>query len=410
MDGQPQDPGRRRVLQAGGALVATAVTASARPSTAQEGTNPFPWGVASFDPTADAVLIWTRVDPALGDPVPLTWAVAADEALTDIIATGIVHAGRLTGHCVTVDATGLPPATTWWYRFSAPDGTASAVGRTRTVPTEAVERLRLGVASCSRYASGGFAAYRALAAHEVDLVVHVGDYIYEDGRGGARAHEPSTALVTVDQYRTRYAQHRLDPDLQALHARHPVVAVWDDHEVAGNAWREGAAEHDPEVHGPWIERLRAAGQAHEEWLPGRTGRSEADGRLRAWRSLPLGGLAELVVLDTRTWGRDAQPTNPEDLADETPDAHRSMLGEDQMAFVASRLDPAQRPPWVVLANQVMFHPMAVPVPMPSLADDARDAGFLVDGDRAVNPDQWTATPPPASGWPRPSAGPAAWWW
>jgi alkaline phosphatase D len=233
----------------------------------------------------------------------------------------------------------------------------------------------------------------------VDLVVHVGDYIYEDGKAGERPHEPPEELLALDQYRARYAQHRLDPDLQALHARHPMVAVWDDHEIAGNAWSGGAPGHDEVTDGPWIDRLRAAGQAYSEWLPGRTSRSAVDGRLQAWRTLSLGGLAELVVLDTRSWGRDRQPASAAELGGPpeggAPGSSRTILGEDQMRFVTERLagsDGTPRPPWVLLANQVMFHPLEVPVPVESLAQAVEDEGFLVVDGKAVNPDQWDGYP------------------
>jgi alkaline phosphatase D len=386
-------------LAGAGALAAARAVGPAGGRLRRAADPPFEWGVASFDPTADSVLLWTRVTPGPAGEERLQWVVGRDQDLTDVVASGQVAVGATSDHCAIVDATGLEPATTWWYAFSTDEGARSAVGRTRTMPAGAAARVRLGVVSCSRYASGGFAAFAALADREVDLIVHLGDYIYEDGLAGARAHEPPERLRSLEQYRARYAQHRRDPDLQHLHARHPMVAVWDDHDVAGNAWRDGALGHDPATDGSWHERLVAAGQAHEEWLPGRTVRG-ADGRLRAWRTLPLGGLAELVVLDTRTWGRDRQPTSAAEVGGPPPGAEpgstRRMLGDDQVRFVAERLrrrdGPADRPVWTVLANQVMFHPLRVPVPVESLTAQVEAAGFLVvDGD-AVNPDQWDGYP------------------
>lgn len=375
---------RRRFLAAAGALSVLpathrrSVTARAQPAAA-----PFSWGVASFDPTPDGVLLWTRAVADDGGRNRLSWLVAADPALDEVVARGEVTTDEATDHCAVVTVE-LEPDRTWWYAFTTAGGARSPVGRTRTLPATSDRAIRLGVASCSRFASGGFAAYRALAEREIDVVVHVGDYIYEDGRGGKRPHEPTDHLVAVEHYRTRYAQHRADPDLQALHARHPMVAVWDDHEVAGNAWRDGAVDHDDDVDGPWLDRLLAAGQAREEWVPGRTHRGDADGRLQAWRHLSLGPLAELVVLDTRTWGRDRQPRDSDELATDG----RTMLGADQEAFVAERLQRAGRPPWVVLANQVMLHPLRVPVPTEAIGAQLEDGGFLVDGADAVNPDQW----------------------
>jgi alkaline phosphatase D len=350
--------------------------------------------VASFDPSRTGVLLWTRVDPARG-PVELAWVLSADEGLREVQASGSIEVGPTTDHCAIVEVDGLAPGGIWWYAFTAPDGTRSPVGRTRTMPEEA-DRIRLGVVSCSRYASAGYAVYRALSAREVDVVVHLGDYIYEDGRPGARPHDPPERLLGVDQYRRRYAQHRADPDLQSLHARHPVVAVWDDHEIAGNAWRDGAAGHDPAADGPWIDRLLAAGQAHEEWLPGRTDRRADDGRLQAWRTASLGDLAELVVLDTRAWGRDRQPAAADEVGGPpegaAAPATRSLLGADQEAFVEERLGRADRPPWTIVANQVMLHPLRVPVPGEGFVDAVEAAGFLVVDGSGVNPDQWDGYP------------------
>jgi alkaline phosphatase D len=167
------------------------------------------------------------------------------------------------------------------------------------------------------------------------------------------------------------------------------VAVWDDHEVAGNAWRDGAASHDDGRDGPWAARLRAASQAYAEWVPGRT-EVGGDGRLRTWRALDLGRLAELVVLDTRHWTRDRQPQTAAELADTS--APRDLLGADQESFVADRLTRPERRPWVLLANQVMLHPLRIPVPAPALATAAQRGGFVVDQGFAVNPDQWDGYP------------------
>lgn len=378
---------RRRLLAAAGAFsVLPAAHRRTVPPRGAPAAAPFSWGVASFDPTPDGVLLWTRAASAHRRQSRLRWTVAADPGLTEVVAAGDIEVDDSTDHCALVPVE-LEPDRTWWYAFDTDDGARSPVGRTRTMPSDAGRAIRLGVASCSRLASGGFAAYRALAEREVDVVVHVGDYIYEDGRAGTRAHEPPDRLVTLDHYRARYAQHRADPDLQALHARHPMVAVWDDHDVAGNAWRDGAADHDDDVDGPWLDRLLAAGRAREEWVPGRTGHG-ADGRLRAWRHLSLGPLADLIVLDTRTWGRDQQPRDASELA--VPG--RTLLGADQQTFAADRLQRNGRPPWVVLANQVMLHPLRVPVPSDALAARIEDAGFIVHDAQAVNPDQWDGYP------------------
>jgi alkaline phosphatase D len=332
------------------------------------------------------------VDPTRPDVgLTLEWRVGSDPELEDVVAHGVADATPDAGHCVRVQVDDLPDGRQWWYEFTHPDGRRSSIGRTRTLAVSA-GRLRLGVVSCARYADGGFGAYRALAGREVDLVVHVGDYVYEDGFAGVRDHDPPHRCTTLADYRDRYAQHRTDPDLQELHARHPMVAVWDDHDVAGNAWRDGAAQHDDGRDGPWPERVRAASQAHDEWLPGRTAFA-SDGRLRAWRALGLGELAELVVLDTRLWGRDRQPRSAAELAEPAEGAaHRQLLGEDQQRFVADRLGRDDRPRWVFLANQVMLHPLRIPAVTSSMAERVQDAGFVISEGYAVNPDQWDGYP------------------
>lgn len=377
---------RRRFLAGAGALVA-APSAARRLSVSprrQATSDPFAWGVGSFDPTHDSVLLWTRIrPPADASDVALAWEVASDEGFGDIVASGQVVAAGRHDHCVQVDVVGLPAGQILWYRFSDPAGERSPLGRTRTLAIDP-ERLRLGLAACARYASGGYAAYRALADREVDLVVHVGDYIYEDGNGGDRGHDPAHRCTELGDYRTRYAQYRSDPDLQHLHARHPMVTSWDDHETAGNAWRTGAVSHSDDRDGPWPARLAAASQAREEWLPGRTERGP-DGRLKLWHTLSLGSLADLIVLDTRTWGRDKQATTAEELQGGA--ATRELLGTDQADWLTAQLT-AERKPWTFLANQVMFHPLQIPSLGDSLDSvfEARD--YLVAGDVALNPDQW----------------------
>jgi alkaline phosphatase D len=381
----PQVDRRRFLAGVGAAAGAAALRTLAVPARAEAADAPFGWGVASFDPTRSSVLLWTRALPASGDgPVALRWTVAEDDALTKPVASGSATASADHDHTVRVEVGDLPAGRTWWFAFETADGARSTVGRTRTLDPDA-GRLRVAVVCCARYAAGGYAGYRALAARDVDLVVHVGDYIYEDGLAGQRPHVPGHRCTTLADYRARYAQGRADPDLQALHAAHPVVAVWDDHEVAGNAWRGGAGSHDDDRDGPWADRLRAASQAYAEWVPGRTA-TGSDGRLRTWRTLDLGDLAELVVLDTRHWGRDRQPRTAAELDDR--DDPRHLLGADQQSFVAERLQRKSRRPWVLLANQVMLHPLRIPVPSTSLGNAARRGGFLIDGSFAVNPDQW----------------------
>jgi alkaline phosphatase D len=377
---------RRRFLAGLGAATGAGALRTLRiPAQTAPAEGPFAWGVASFDPTTTSVLIWTRIVPETGsEPVTVRFTVAEDPDLARPVATGTLSASAERDHTVTFEVADLPSGRTFHYAFETLDGARSTVGRTRTLDPDP-DRLRLGVVSCGRYASAAFGVYRALADRDVDLVLHVGDYIYEDDLGGSRPHQPDHPCTTLADYRTRHRQHRADPDLQALHAAHPMVAVWDDHDVAANAWRGGASVHDDDRDGPWLDRLVAAGRARDEWVPGRT-TNAPDGRLKAWRSLDLGHLAELVVLDTRHWGRDRQPTTAAELDDRA--RPRTMLGRDQAAFVSGRLERDDRPPWVFLANQVMLHPLRIPVPTDRLAAAVQRGGFILDGAHAVNPDQW----------------------
>lgn len=327
--------------------------------------------MASADPRPDSVLLWSR--PAL--PGALSWELALDRDFARVVASGEVeprHEDDLTVH---VEATGLAPATGYWYRFARLEtGETSTVGRTRTAPAgDEAERLRLGVVSCSSLPGGFFSAYRHLARRDVDLVVHLGDYLYEAGhrRGGrVRQLEPIMPPVTLADYRARHAQHRKDPDLQALHARHPFVAMWDDHDIVGGAWRDGASRHDPRRHGPWRDRVAAGRRAWREWVPAASPDRQSHPQL--YRRLALGSLAELVLLDTRYAGRDRPalggwPT-PAILRRD-----RSMLGADQWRWLEAEL-AAPSPRWSLVGTSVVMSPL-------------RAVGRLL-----VNPDQWDGYP------------------
>ncbi|MFM7144643.1 MAG: alkaline phosphatase D family protein [Alphaproteobacteria bacterium] len=331
--------------------------------------NLFEHGVASGDPLADAVVLWTRVSPAAPGPVEVSWWVAGDPEGRGVVARGRVATDASRDHTVKLDATGLRPGTTYWYGFEAL-GRRSPTGRTRTAPVGGVERLRFGVVSCSFYAAGWFHAYRSLADRDdLDLVLHLGDYIYEYGYDGVRPVEPRREIVTLEDYRTRYSQYRRDPDLQRLHGLQPFVTVWDDHESANNSWRGGAQNHDPATEGSWEERRAAAARAYSEWMPIR---DQEDGRI--FRSFRFGDLVDLVMLDTRIWGRDEQTgTTGNPLV---RDPSRQLLGADQEAWLVDRLRESTAR-WRIVAQQVMMAPLKV-VP------GAESAG----GGTTLNPDQW----------------------
>lgn len=324
----------------------------------------FGHGVASGDPLADRVVLWTRVTPALsawGDRIFVEWRIARDPALIDEVARGAVTTNTSRDYTVKVDALGLEPGGTYYYQFSAL-GQQSVVGRTRTLAWGPLDRVRLGVASCANYPQGFFNAYRLMARRaDLDAVVHLGDYIYEyangdygDGGELGRVPEPKTEIITLSEYRARHAQYKRDPDLQELHRQHPMIAVWDDHELANNAWMRGAENHD-DSEGRWADRRHAAVYAYHEWMPIR----EAEGGGRIYRSFRFGDLAELDMLDTRLLGRDEQASR-----DALPGAEpgRSLLGPTQEAWLGERLSAssADAVAWRVLGQQIVMSPLALP--------------------------------------------------
>jgi alkaline phosphatase D len=345
--------------------------------------------VASADPGPDAVVLWTRVTPGDGTPVAVEWVVSRDAELGEPVAQGRADTGPDTDFTVSVDVGGLEPASTYWYRFRCV-GAQSPVGRTRTAPVGAVDRLRVGVACCSHWGAGHFNAYGRLADRDLDLVVHLGDYIYEDetrsGRG-PRRHHPRGRMTTLAGYRARHAQYKTDPDLQRLHARHPMVAVWDDHEIAGNCWTGGAARHDPATDGDWEARRTAAVRAYREWVPLRLPDPADPDRL--WRSLPWGDLAGLTVLDTRLFGRDRPAAGKRPVMG-VHRRDRSLLGEAQRNWLAAELAGAGGR-WHLLASQVMVAPLHVlGLPRPLLPLGNRLGA--VAGGLGLNPGQWDGYP------------------
>ncbi|EHR51886.1 phosphodiesterase/alkaline phosphatase D [Saccharomonospora marina XMU15] len=364
---------RRDVLRAGGALAAVtgAGVLGGQAHAAQAGragAPPFAHGVASGDPLPDGVLLWTRVTPTpesvpgsgVGPDVTVSWEVALDERFTAIVAGGAARTGPGRDHTVKIDVAGLRPATSYWYRFRY-GSAVSTVGRTRTAPADgsAVDRLRLGVVSCANWQAGYFAAYRHLAQRDdLDLVVHLGDYLYEYGPGDdaaadavLRPHDPPLEITTLEHYRRRHAQYKTDPDLQQLHARVPFAVTWDDHESANNAWSGGAENHTEPDEGTWASRRAASQRAYAEWMPVRY---EPGGRL--YRRLTFGTLAELSMLDLRTY-RSEQPAHPFDPGIADPD--RTITGAQQLDWLTSGLTTAQAQ-WKLVGNSVMISPVRFP--------------------------------------------------
>ncbi|MFN3233269.1 MAG: alkaline phosphatase D family protein [Alphaproteobacteria bacterium] len=279
-------------------------------------TGSFDHGVASGDPLQDAVIIWTRFSPdaddtgALPASIPVAWTMASDEALSDVVQEGVLETNADRDYTIKIDVTGLAPGSTYYYQFSVGDQ-ASVVGRTITLPTGSVDRATMAVVSCSNYPHGLFNVYRHIAERDdIDVVLHLGDYIYEypaDGWGKQVAEQlgrvsvPAHEIVSLEDYRLRHAQYRTDPDLQAMTARHPLIAVWDDHESANDSSVDHAQEHDHETEGDWQTRKQVSAQAYAEWLPIRS--PVPDNLLKIYRSFQFGDLANLIMLDTRLIGR-----------------------------------------------------------------------------------------------------------
>ena len=339
-------------------------------------TNPvFRHGVASGDPLADRVILWTRVTPRdVTGAQTVSWQLARDPQVSQIVARGEVQTGAARDFTVKVDASGLDSGNTYYYRFES-GGERSAVGRTRTLPRAGVSRVRLGVVSCSNLPQGYFNAYACLANRaDLDAVLHLGDYLYEygnqqygDGTPLGRIPAPDKEMVALQDYRERHAQYKADPDSQEIHRQHPFIVVWDDHEFTNNTWSGGAQNHN-EGEGEWSPRRVAAHQAYMEWMPIREDAQTLQARI--YRTFRFGDLATLVMLDTRLIGRDQQMKREDIAAIDLPS--RQLLGADQEAWLAEQFVSAVRSKttWNVLGQQVMFAPQTEP------------------GMTAGNPDSW----------------------
>ncbi|AXQ31348.1 hypothetical protein D0B54_22850 [Solimonas sp. K1W22B-7] len=326
----------------------------------------FTHGVASGDPLPDAVMLWTRALPAAAGATRarLRYIVARDPALTQVLSRGFVSSTAERDWTVKLDLRDLAPDTAYYYCFESASG-RSPVGRTRTTPDGAVTRLRLAFVTCSSYITGYFHAYRRVAERsDLHAVIHLGDYIYENGtQDRVRPHEPAHELLDLADYRQRYAQYRGDEDLLELHRQHPVIWIWDDHEVANDAWKEGAGAHDEAAEGAYTARRAAAMQAAFEWMPIRA--PDAGDPSRVWRGFRFGDLADLSLIDARHFGRD-EPLEPNSLfGDAVPvftqsgdfaDASRQILGPAQEAWLAQRLATGSAR-WQLIGNQVYFSPL-----------------------------------------------------
>jgi alkaline phosphatase D len=327
----------------------------------------FRHGVASGDPATDRVILWTRVTAPAQTVPEVSWELSRNPTFTRVVARGMTRTGASRDFTVKIDAGGLAPATTYYYRFRT-RGEQSPVGRTRTLPDAGARRVRLAVASCSNLPHGYFNVYRLIADRtDLDAVLHLGDYIYEypngrygDGTAFGRIPSPDREIVALADYRTRHAQYKLDPDLQEVHRQHPFIVVWDDHEISNNAWRDGAENHNTDQgEGDYTARRAAAVQSYFEWMPIREDRSTRQPRI--YRSFPFGDLADLMMLDTRLVDRDEQADRRETIA-VLDDPKRSLLGPAQEAWLVAELGASKRAnvTWQLLGQQVMFAPCSLP--------------------------------------------------
>ncbi len=329
---------------------------------AQEATSvaqPFYHGVASGDPLTDRVIIWTRVTPETEGPVDVAWRVAKDPGLTEVVRDGRYTTGAHRDYTVKVDVDGLKAGTTYYYGFSALGG-ASIVGKTKTAPAADVDQLKFAVVSCANLQHGYFNAYGRIADRtDLDAVIHLGDYIYEISASGddfygaeslrakgERLHFPDREIVSLSDYRARYGQYRMDPDMIRVHQQHAFVLIWDDHESANDAYEDGAENHQPDE-GTWNDRKAIAKQVYDEWMPIRSDLNE----FPLYRTVSYGDLVDLIMLDTRLEGRQEQLADVTDAALYAPD--RTMLGETQKAWFFNELSTSDAK-WKVIGNQVIF--------------------------------------------------------
>lgn len=375
---------RRELIQktlAGFGVLSLPISLTACGDDADSNTQPntqvqFLHGVASGDPLQTQVIIWTRVTPSDSSArLEVLWEVAKDADFKHITATGKVLTTAAQDFTVKVDVTGLAAGQVYFYRFKSASK-YSITGQTKTLATQ-VQSVQFAVCSCSNYPAGYFHVYKEMAKQDVDVVIHLGDYIYEYGMGGyateeavamgrALADDNNAEIIRLDDYRKRYALYRLDADLQAAHQRHPFIVIWDDHELANDTWEKGAENHQSDTEGDFLERKLAALAAYFEWMPIRP---IDDQHIKIYRQFDFGTLVQLTMLDTRIIARNVQldyanymTATGLDIAKFQADLInpvRSLMGVEQRNWLLQKLQQSTAT-WNVLGQQILMSKMFVP--------------------------------------------------
>ena len=313
----------------------------------------FRHGVASGDPGRSEITLWTRLE-APADTTLVRWEIAKDDSFRSVVQSGQVDALRRNDFCVHVRVKGLQPSSQYYYRFRSGNDN-SPIGRTRTLPVDC-GRVRIAVVNCAKFEGGFYHAYRDLAERDdVDVVLHLGDYIYDNGtaRPGSsyypatlathRRHQPPGDCKSLADYRTRYSQYRKDADLQALHARHPMVVIWDDHDIA-KIPKQKRPNGLPDYESDWSDRFENSVRAWHEWIPTDVKKGE-----RIYRSFQFGSLIKLLMLDTRVCCKSRVTKTQDSLQD----PNRHIVGNQQLDWIFDEIQESSCT-WNIIGNQLLF--------------------------------------------------------
>ncbi len=323
---------------------------------------PFLHGVASGDALSDKIIIWTRVTPVTPGAITVHWRMAKDTGMTQVVRSGVFITGDSIDYTVKVDVKGLTPNTYYYYQFET-GGSYSVRGRTHTMPATGLETQRFAIVSCQNWEDGYFNAYNRIAArNDISAIIFLGDYIYEYKTGDfssnipGRKNNPLNECTTLKDYRTRYAQYHTDTNLARCHQQYPWMIVWDDHEFANDAYKNGAENHQPGSEGDWDLRKANAMKAWKEWLPVMVpNNTEQPDQTRIYRKISVGGLINFYLLDTRIIARTKQLSVLEPGFDDTT---RYLLGKVQMNCLLDDMQTSTAK-WNIVCQQVMVAPLTV---------------------------------------------------